>query len=78
MGFRRSDYRTQDKIQQIYIHRMKRASYDRAVQCLKDRTEGFDDYYPCIKEECELELVYKWSGLFVFMYNAEHTSNLDC
>lgn len=45
---------------------------ERVVQCLKDRTEGLDDYYyPCMKEEeCELEHVYKWTGLFVFMYNA--------
>lgn len=40
------------------------------MQSLKDRTEGFDDYYPCMKEECELEHVYRWTGLFVFMYNA--------
>jgi putative transposase len=25
---------------------------ERAVQSIKDRTEGFDDYYPCMKEEC--------------------------
>jgi hypothetical protein len=25
---------------------------------------------PWMKEECELEHVYKWTGLFVFMYNA--------
>jgi putative transposase len=44
---------------------------ERVVQCLKDRTEGLDDYYyPCMKEECELEHVYKWTGLFAFMYNA--------
>ena len=45
---------------------------ERVVQCLKDRTEGLDDYYyPCMKEEeCELEHVYKCTGLFVFMYNA--------
>jgi hypothetical protein len=42
---------------------------ERVVQSLKDRTEGFDDYYPCVKEECELEHVYKWTRLFVFMHN---------
>ena len=42
---------------------------ERVVQSLKNRTEGFDDYYPCVKEECELEHIYKWTGLFVFMYN---------
>jgi hypothetical protein len=47
---------------------MKRA-LSRVVQSLKDGTECFDDYYPCMKEECELEHVYKWTGLFVFMYN---------
>ncbi|MFZ0514574.1 MAG: DDE-type integrase/transposase/recombinase [Candidatus Nitrosopolaris sp.] len=54
-------------------HRL-RSSYEksiieRVVQRLKDRTEGFDDYYPCMKEECELEHVYNWTGLFVFMYD---------
>jgi putative transposase len=43
---------------------------ERVVQSLKDRTEGFDDYYPCMKEDCKLEHVYKCIGLFVFMYNA--------
>jgi putative transposase len=33
---------------------------ERVVECLKDRTEGLDDYYPCRKEECELQHVYKW------------------
>ncbi len=40
------------------------------VECLKDRTEGFDDYHPGMKEEYVLEHVYKWTALFVFMYNA--------
>jgi putative transposase len=48
----------------------ERSIIKRVVQSLKDRTEGFDDYYPCMKEECQLEHVYKWAGLFVFMYNA--------
>ena len=43
---------------------------ERVVQFLKDRTEAFDDYYPCMKKGCRLEHVYKWIGLFVFMYNA--------
>jgi putative transposase len=43
---------------------------ERVVQCLKDSSEGLDDYYPCMKGECELEHVYKWIELFVFMYNA--------
>ena len=26
---------------------------ERAIEYVKDRTEGFDDYYPCIKKECK-------------------------
>ena len=43
---------------------------ERIVEYLKDRTENFDDYYPCMKVECQLEHVYNWIRLFVFMYNA--------
>ena len=35
----------------------------------KDRTELFDDYYPCIKNECNLFHVYNWIQFFVSMYN---------
>src|SRR5437763_6747264 len=42
----------------------------RAIQYFKDRTEHFDDYYHCIRFGCDLSHVYKWLGLFVFMYNA--------
>jgi|SRR5918995_1200326 putative transposase len=43
---------------------------ERAIQYFKDRSEHFDDYYPCIKSGCDLSHVYKWLGLFVFMRNA--------
>ena len=34
----------------------------RVNQYFKDRTEGFDDYYPCIQKENEYNLfnVYNW------------------
>ncbi|HXG05957.1 MAG TPA: hypothetical protein VNI77_01355 [Nitrososphaera sp.] len=35
----------------------------------KDRTEGFDDYYRCTSEGCELSYVRNWIQLFVSMYN---------
>jgi putative transposase len=31
---------------------------ERIVENLKDRTEDFDDYHPCMKVECQLEHVY--------------------
>jgi putative transposase len=44
---------------------------ERAMQYVKDRTEGFDDYYPCRKGiECKLGHVSNWLGLFTQMLNA--------
>lgn len=43
---------------------------ERMMEYFKDRTEGFDDYYPCTREECNLSHVHRWIGLFVFMHNA--------
>jgi putative transposase len=43
---------------------------ERTMEYLKDRTEAFDDYYPCIKVGfCNLKHVHKWLHLFVFMHN---------
>jgi putative transposase len=47
---------------------------ERAMEYVKDRTETFDDYYPCVKEDCNFKHVYNWIGLFVFMYNAMRVS----
>ena len=42
---------------------------ERVNQYFKDRTEGFDDYYPCMEDECNLFHVYNWIQFFVSMYN---------
>jgi len=43
---------------------------ERAMEYIKDRTEGFDDYYPCLRRsDCNLSHVYQWIILFVYMYN---------
>jgi len=42
---------------------------ERVIQYLKDRIEGFDDNYPCIKENCNLFQVHKWIQFFVSMYD---------
>jgi hypothetical protein len=44
----------------------------RVNQYFKDRTELFDDYYPCVKNECDLFHVYNWIQFFVSMYNDTH------
>jgi hypothetical protein len=42
---------------------------ERMMQYFKDRTESFDDYYPCNsnKQNCDLQHVYNWIKLFVYI-----------
>ena len=42
---------------------------ERVNQYFKDRTESFDDYYPCTRNECYLFHVYNWIQFYVSMYN---------
>ena len=52
---------------------------ERSMEYVKDRTECFDDYYPCMKEKedfyCSISHVHKWMTLFIFMYNTVANSN---
>ena len=32
-----------------FIHHLKKSIVERAIEYVKDRTENFDDYYPCRK-----------------------------
>jgi putative transposase len=38
---------------------------------IKDRTESFDDYFPCRKKKCKLKHVINWLNLFVNYHNKE-------
>ncbi len=44
---------------------------ERTIQYIKDRTECFDDYFPCRKKKCKLEHVKNWLDLFVDHHNRE-------
>ena len=45
---------------------------ERTMQYIKDRTESFDDYFPCNrKERCNLYHVKNWMNLFANMFNKE-------
>lgn len=44
---------------------------ERTIQYIKDRTECFDDYFPCTRINCNLEHIMKWLSLFVDMYNRD-------
>ena len=49
---------------------MKRVSLERTIQYIKDRTECFDDYFPCPqKVNCNLEHVKNWFSVFVDIHN---------
>jgi len=52
----------------IYTQHLRRLWW-RVNQYFKDRTEGFNDYYPWIKNECTLFHVYNWIQFFISMYN---------
>jgi len=44
---------------------------ERTMKYLKDRTEGFDDYFPWRKKKCKLNHVIIWLNLFVGYHNKE-------
>ncbi len=44
---------------------------ERTMQYLKDRTECFDDYFPCKRKKCKLKHVINWLNLFVDYHNKE-------
>src|ERR671913_298016 len=55
-----------------HIHSLyERSIIERTIQYIKDRTESFDDYFPCGKEKCMLEHVRNWFNLFVDYHNKE-------
>ena len=52
---------------------LEKSLIERVMQYFKDRTESFDDYYPCNnnKQNCDLQHVYNWIKLFIYLYNAK-------
>ena len=47
-----------------------REKFDGKSQPIFQRqNRSFDDYYPCIKNECNLFHVHNWIQFFVSMYN---------
>jgi putative transposase len=51
---------------------LEKSLMERVNQYFKDRIESLDDYYPCNnRQNCDLEHVYNWIKLFVYLYNAK-------
>jgi putative transposase len=45
---------------------------ERTIQYIKDRTESFDEYFPCKrKKNCKLKHVINWLNLFADYHNKE-------
>jgi putative transposase len=53
-----------------HIHSpFEKSIIERTMQYIKDRTESFDDYFPCKKDKCKLKHVKNWLNLFVDYHN---------
>jgi putative transposase len=55
-----------------YIHsNYEKSILERTIQYVKDRTEPFDDYFPCDrKKKDKLKQVKNWLNLFVNLHVA--------
>jgi putative transposase len=55
-----------------HIHSpLEKSLIERTMQYIKDRTECFDDYFPCRIKDCKLKHVMNWLNLFVDYHNSE-------
>ncbi len=55
-----------------HIHSsLEKSLIERTMQYIKDRTESFDDYFPCKSKNCKLKHVRNWLQLFVDHHNSE-------
>ncbi|MGI0001288.1 MAG: DDE-type integrase/transposase/recombinase [Nitrososphaeraceae archaeon] len=48
---------------------LEKSLIERTMQYIKDRTECFDDYFPCRLKDCKLKHVRNWLNLFVDYHN---------
>ncbi|MDR4492281.1 MAG: DDE-type integrase/transposase/recombinase [Candidatus Nitrosocosmicus sp.] len=55
-----------------HIHSsLEKSLIERTMQYIKDRTESFDDYFPCTINNCKLNHIRNWLNLFVNYHNKE-------
>src|SRR4051812_23190035 len=55
-----------------HIHSpLEKSLIERTMQCIKDKTECFYDYFPCRLKNCTLKHVRNWLNLFVDFHNRE-------
>jgi putative transposase len=55
-----------------YLHSpFDKSIIERTVQYIKDRTERFDDYFPCRKKKSKLKHIRNWFNLFISQHNKQ-------
>ena len=54
-----------------FFGKEEKSLIERKMQYIKDRTECFDDYFPCRLKNCKLKHVRNWLRLFVDYHNNE-------
>ncbi len=55
-----------------HIHSpLEKSLIERVMQYIKDRTECFDDYFPCRLKNCKMEHVMNWLRFFADYHNSE-------
>jgi putative transposase len=54
-----------------FLYTRLRKALLKEMQYIKDRTEIFDDYFPCKRSKCKLKHVKQWFNLFIDQHNKE-------
>ena len=54
-----------------FVYKIEKSIIERTMQYVKDRTENFDDYFPCKKNKCRLNHIKQWINLFIDQHNKE-------
>jgi putative transposase len=54
-----------------HIHSPEEKSIIERTMQYKDRTESFDDYYPCRQKNCKLKHIRNWLNLFINYHSEE-------
>jgi len=48
---------------------LEKSLIERKMQYIKDRTESFDNYFPCTKANCKLKHIKQWIKVFAYHHN---------
>ncbi len=57
------------KLKHYFHSHYEKSIIERTMQYIKDRTESFDDNFPCKKNKCRLNHIKQWLKLFVYKQN---------